>query len=156
MRAQFSADLEQQNGDRELYIKYLVIGAGRMAVGVISDLLICGQCEEIFVTDLLPAVLNDIETRFKDRRIKTIQVSADQKSEISAIMAKVNGALSAVPYDYNLTAMMRTTAFLPAIILEMLADGRINKHGVLQQEAAVPAGLFMQELEKRDIRYRVY
>jgi len=51
---------------------------------------------------------------------------------------------------------MLTTALPAAIILEMLVDGRINDHDVLRQESAVPAGLFMQELEKRNIKFKVY
>jgi lysine 6-dehydrogenase len=53
----------------------------------------------------------------------------------------------------KLTAMMRTTAFPAAIILEMLVDGTIKSRGVMRQEEAVPAGPFMDELAARSIRF---
>jgi lysine 6-dehydrogenase len=51
----------------------------------------------------------------------------------------------------GLTAMMRTTAFPAAIILQMLVRGDISDHGVLRQELSVPGAKFMKELEKRKI-----
>jgi lysine 6-dehydrogenase len=51
----------------------------------------------------------------------------------------------------GLTAMMRTTAFPAAIILQMLIRGDITDQGVLRQELSVPSGKFMKELEKRKI-----
>ena len=51
----------------------------------------------------------------------------------------------------GLTAMMRTTAFPAAIILQMLVRGDISDHGVLRQELSVPGVKFMKELEKRKI-----
>jgi lysine 6-dehydrogenase len=54
-------------------------------------------------------------------------------------------------HDTGLTAMMRTTAFPAAILLQMLIRGQIPDHGVLRQEVSVPTSLFMNELEKRKI-----
>lgn len=51
----------------------------------------------------------------------------------------------------QLTAMMRTTSFPAAIILQMLVRGQIKDHGVLRQEVSVPSAIFMKELEKRKI-----
>ena len=53
----------------------------------------------------------------------------------------------------GLTAMMRTTAFPAAIILQMLIEDKITERGVLRQELAVPGELFLQELERRNIRF---
>ena len=53
----------------------------------------------------------------------------------------------------NLTAMMRTTAFPAAIILQMLVEGKIKDRGVLKQEESVPGYEFMGELEKRGIYF---
>ncbi|MGD9900168.1 MAG: saccharopine dehydrogenase family protein [Calditrichaceae bacterium] len=53
----------------------------------------------------------------------------------------------------GLSAMMRTTAFPAAIILQMLLSGQIKDHGVLKQEISVPTTTFMDELEKRDIKF---
>ena len=55
----------------------------------------------------------------------------------------------------NLTAMMRTTAFPAILALEMLVDGRIKDRGVLCQETSIPPGLFLEELEERNIRFEI-
>jgi len=52
----------------------------------------------------------------------------------------------------GLTAMMRTTAFPAAIVLQMLINSEINDYGVLKQEVSIPTEKFIQELEERDIR----
>ncbi len=54
----------------------------------------------------------------------------------------------------GLSAMMRTTAFPAAIVALMMARGQIEKKGAHPQERCVPAGLFMQELAKREIDVR--
>lgn len=51
----------------------------------------------------------------------------------------------------KLTAMMRTTAFPAAIILQMLMEGKIKERGVLKQESSIPGFEFIVELEKRRI-----
>jgi saccharopine dehydrogenase-like NADP-dependent oxidoreductase len=51
--------------------------------------------------------------------------------------------------------MMRTTAFPAIITLEMLVDERIKDKGVLRQELAIPPDLFLQELEKRNIKFEI-
>ncbi len=66
--------------------------------------------------------------------------------------------LQAIEYgdDKNgLTAMMRTTAFPATIILQMLMEGQISDRGVLYQERSVPTTLFMEEMEKRNIRFEM-
>jgi lysine 6-dehydrogenase len=65
-------------------------------------------------------------------------------------------SLQAIEYadkKNNLTAMMRTTAFPAAIILQMLMEGQIKDHGVLKQEESIPGFEFMTELEKRGIYF---
>ncbi|OGC78082.1 MAG: hypothetical protein A2Z27_03950 [candidate division Zixibacteria bacterium RBG_16_50_21] len=59
-------------------------------------------------------------------------------------------------YDYksDLTSMQRTTGFPVAIIAQMLAEGKIEKKGVVPQELAVPAEQLLQELHQRNIRFR--
>jgi len=55
-----------------------------------------------------------------------------------------------------MTSMMRTTAWPAAIVVEMLADGTIQKRGAVLQERDVPADAFLEAVAKRgvDIRYR--
>jgi lysine 6-dehydrogenase len=54
----------------------------------------------------------------------------------------------------GITAMMRCTAYPASIILQMLAAKRIETHGVVVQERAVPADEFIAELRKRGIEVR--
>lgn len=82
-------------------MKYLVIGAGRMAAGVVFDLLKHGRTEEILIADVSDAALKAIKQRFKDKRIRTIQSGAGEEKQICSLMQGADGALSAVPYDYN-------------------------------------------------------
>lgn len=53
----------------------------------------------------------------------------------------------------ELSAMMRTTAFPAAIIMQMQADGRIDARGTVPQEIAVPSDEFLDELAARGIRF---
>ena len=52
----------------------------------------------------------------------------------------------------DMSAMMRTTAFLASIVVQMLASGAIAKRGGVLQECDVPADLFLDEMAKRGIR----
>jgi lysine 6-dehydrogenase len=64
--------------------------------------------------------------------------------------------LEAIEYgskEHQLSAMMRTTAFPAAITLQMLVENKITQNGVLRQETAVPGELFLDELEKKGIRF---
>ena len=53
----------------------------------------------------------------------------------------------------DLSAMQRTTGFSIAMVAQMLARGEISARGVVHQELAVPAELFMQGLAARQIRF---
>jgi lysine 6-dehydrogenase len=52
------------------------------------------------------------------------------------------------------TAMQRTTGFSAAIVLEMLARGRIRSVGAAPLETSVPAGPMLAELRRRGIRVK--
>jgi lysine 6-dehydrogenase len=54
----------------------------------------------------------------------------------------------------GLTSMMRTTAWPASIVLQMMANGVINKLGGIRQELDVPADLFLREMSRRGIRIR--
>ena len=51
----------------------------------------------------------------------------------------------------GLSAMMRTTAFPAAIILQMILEGKITERGVLKQETSIPGWDFLWEMKKREI-----
>jgi len=53
----------------------------------------------------------------------------------------------------KLTAMMRTTAFSAAIVLQMLVEGKIKDRGVLKQEISIPGFDFMSQIERRGIYF---
>ncbi len=56
-------------------------------------------------------------------------------------------------FDENtgLTAMMRSTGFPSAIIAQMMAEGKIERKGVVPQELSVPTEVFMEELARRKL-----
>jgi len=83
-------------------MKILVIGAGRMAYGVVYDFLTQLPDAEIHITDISGKALKGIQRHFKNRQLVVHQIKADDKIRIPALMKKVDGVLSAVPYDYNL------------------------------------------------------
>lgn len=57
----------------------------------------------------------------------------------------------------DMSAMMRTTAFPASIVLQMMCSGAIEKRGSVLQERDVPAGLFLDEIQRRGIKieYRI-
>lgn len=57
----------------------------------------------------------------------------------------------------GLTSMMRTTAWPASIVLQMMVDGQVAKHGGVRQEIDVPAQLFLNEMAQRGItiNYRI-
>jgi lysine 6-dehydrogenase len=53
--------------------------------------------------------------------------------------------------DNGQTAMMRCTAYPASIILQMMVGGRIDRHGVVQQERVVPVEEMIEELRHRGL-----
>jgi saccharopine dehydrogenase-like NADP-dependent oxidoreductase len=49
------------------------------------------------------------------------------------------------------SAMMRGTAYPASIILQMIANGRIDRRGVLSQERVVPVEELIEELRQRGV-----
>ncbi|HVO61323.1 MAG TPA: saccharopine dehydrogenase C-terminal domain-containing protein [Terriglobales bacterium] len=54
--------------------------------------------------------------------------------------------------ETGMSAMMRTTAFPAAIVLQMLASGAITKRGAILQERDIPTDLFLKEMSERGIK----
>jgi len=54
----------------------------------------------------------------------------------------------------QMTSMMRTTAWPAAVVVEMLADGTIEKRGAVLQERDVPAAPFLQAMANRGVSIR--
>jgi len=54
----------------------------------------------------------------------------------------------------QMTSMMRTTAWPAAVVVEMLAEGVIEKRGAVLQERDVPADAFLQAMANRGVGIR--
>jgi lysine 6-dehydrogenase len=83
-------------------MKYLIIGSGRMSMGIVFDLLNLPGMTEVHVSDRNDLALEQINAKFKDDRVQLHKIDADDGEKIIPLMEKVNGVISAVPYDYNL------------------------------------------------------
>lgn len=57
--------------------------------------------------------------------------------------------------ETRMTSMMRTTAWPAAVVVEMLAEGVIEKRGAVLQERDIPAAAFLRAMAQRgiDVRY---
>jgi lysine 6-dehydrogenase len=83
-------------------MKYLIIGSGRMAMGVVHDLLSLNSTSDVHVTDREGVALKEMNLRFQDDRLHTYTMNANDRDQLKPLMEQVDGVLSAVPYDYNL------------------------------------------------------
>ena len=83
-------------------MKYLIIGSGRMAMGVVYDLLNLDSTSDVHVTDKAGVALKEMNLRFPDDRLHTYTIDADDRKQLWPLLEQVDGVLSAVPYDYNL------------------------------------------------------
>jgi lysine 6-dehydrogenase len=83
-------------------MKYLIIGSGRMAMGVVHDLLNLDSTSDVHVTDKAGVALKEMNLRFPDDRLHTYNIDADDQEQLWPLLEQVDGVLSAVPYDYNL------------------------------------------------------
>ena len=84
-------------------MKYLVIGTGRMAAGIIFDLIHYGNATKIVCCDQSEVALEEMQKRFNKKSvpIEYRNTTAEDKSGLVPIMNEVDGVISAVPYDYN-------------------------------------------------------
>ena len=83
-------------------MKYLIIGAGRMAIGAVHDLLSLKSTSDVHVTDKEGVAIKEMNLRFQDDRLHTYSIHADEKEQLMPLLEQVDGVLSAVPYDFNL------------------------------------------------------
>ena len=52
----------------------------------------------------------------------------------------------------DMSSMMRTTAFPASVVVQMMCSGAVEKHGAVLQERDVPAEMFLEEMERRNIK----
>jgi lysine 6-dehydrogenase len=79
----------------------LVIGAGRMANGLVFDFLKNKEIKGITVIDNLESTLNDMKNHFRDSKLNFAKIEASNLSVLKTYFDNATGAISAIPYDYN-------------------------------------------------------
>ena len=52
----------------------------------------------------------------------------------------------------DMSSMMRTTAYPASVVLQMMCSGAVGKRGAVLQERDVPAELFLEEMDRRNIK----
>jgi len=52
----------------------------------------------------------------------------------------------------DMSSMMRTTAFPASVVLQMMCSGAVEKRGAVLQERDVPAEMFLEEMDRRNIK----
>ncbi len=83
-------------------MKIIILGAGRMAYGLVYDFLTFANSEQIKIIDQSQNALNEIKAFFNSSQIKTEKINADNISELRKQFEQAQGVISAVPYDYNI------------------------------------------------------
>jgi len=83
-------------------MKVLVIGSGKMAQGVIYDLLQNDQLEKLLLIDQSEKALQEMQERFNSTKLQSYKIFADDINSLRPLFEQVDGVISAVPYDYNL------------------------------------------------------
>lgn len=76
------------------------------------------------------------------------------------VRGKKDGIDKEITYDVldyydaatGFTAMQRTTGFSAAIVLEMMAQGRVTARGAVPLEKSVPSSAFLEEIRRRGVR----
>ena len=101
--------------------------------------------------EMFEAMLNNV-LQYDSEDVVLIRVTASGQKE-GKEKTLTYQAIEYADKKNNLTAMMRTTAFPAAIILQMLMENKIKDRGVLHQELSVPGFEFVVELEKRGIYF---
>jgi lysine 6-dehydrogenase len=79
----------------------LILGAGRMAYGLVHDFLNQPELKTLHLVDQSPEAPQAIQTHFNDPRLQITRCMADDLVTLKPFFQKADGAISAVPYDYN-------------------------------------------------------
>lgn len=87
--------------------RYLILGAGRQGTAAAYDLARFGEAEVIFLADAHLAVAEQAAERLthllRQPLIKAIPLDVSDRQALIATLQNVDGAISAVPYQYNLS-----------------------------------------------------
>ena len=79
----------------------LVLGAGRMAYGFVFDMLKNKNIQSIDIVDREQTALDEMKAHFANPLLFFHCIEADNLRELKPLFEKAAGAISAVPYDYN-------------------------------------------------------
>lgn len=82
-------------------MKYAVLGAGLMGKAVAYDLLQQSDTEEVYLTDNSQNKLSETSWVLNDKRLKTELIDAKNTNEIAFILKKVDAAVAAIHYAFN-------------------------------------------------------
>jgi len=82
-------------------MRYLIIGAGRMAAGAVHDLLALDSTSAVCVSDWQKQALDRLAIRFSDKRLETFVADARSKEQMQELMNRADGVLSAASYELN-------------------------------------------------------
>lgn len=86
-------------------MQVLIIGAGRMAYGVVFDLLKNKQINKIDIVDAQESALNEMKALLDSKEMERLSfnvLNADDNNALIPFFKNADAALSAVPYDFNL------------------------------------------------------
>ena len=83
-------------------MELLIVGAGRMAHGLVFDFLKNKAVKRIHLADQNPAHIKKLLSRFNTERLQGHTVAADDAEALKPLLRRVDGMVSAVPYEYNI------------------------------------------------------
>lgn len=82
-------------------MNYLILGSGKMAEGIIFDLLKFSKNDKVYVCDINEANLEKIETNFKSGKIHTIIFDANDTISFERLLDGIDAVISTLPIIYN-------------------------------------------------------
>ena len=123
-----------------------------MELGLTSSEPVCFQDKEIAPRDFLGMMLEK-RLGFAIEDVALVLIEAEGYSGGSRVRRSIR-VIDYYDSANGISAMARMTGYPAAIVAWMLAAGEIVKPGAHPQELAVPAQLFMSELNRRGIQLR--
>ena len=137
-------------------------GHGQLIRGLYDFGLFSSEKRKIGKTEIAPRAITSslfLERFAGDSPDLTVMRVEAHKSPKTGLFGKQKEAGAVMTFTLidrydsktGMTSMMRTTAWPAAVVVEMLADGTIQKRGAVLQELDVPAEAFLKAMEKRGV-----
>jgi len=122
-------------------------------IGLADDEEITINNEAVIPKNVLAALLErNLPISGKDVTLVKLEVAGTKAGE------KIKETWELVDHydeEFNMTSMMRTTGYPAAIVGLMLGRGKTKGPGALPQEKALELEIFVAELKKRDINFKI-